>query len=54
MSDVIQTADEKLIRPADRTEALLRIEAAVREIEIICDEFGMDPAQWLVIGGSDE
>lgn len=47
------TADEKLIRPADRTEALLRIESAVREIEIICDEFDMDPAQWL-IGGSDE
>jgi hypothetical protein len=39
--------------PTARIEALLRIEAKVRDIEIICDEFDMDPAQWL-IGGSDE
>lgn len=39
--------------PTDRIEALLRIEAAVREIEIICDEFDFDPIQWL-IGGDCE
>jgi len=52
--DEVMTEDERVTRPKDRIEALLRIEAAVREIEMICDEFGMDPAQWLVIGGSDE
>lgn len=38
---------ERLQRPHDADCARDRIEAAVREIQIICGEFGFDPCEWL-------
>lgn len=34
-------------RPKDAYEAIDMIEDRVREIQILCDEFGLDPVQWL-------
>lgn len=36
------------VRPNGPEDAQVCIAAAVREIEIICDEFGFDPVQWLM------
>lgn len=47
------TAETVVERPVDRYAALSRIEQLVREIQIICDEFDLDPVQWLV-GDEDE
>lgn len=33
--------------PADRDEGLQNIARAQREIEILCDHFGMDPTEFL-------
>ena len=38
---------DRFIRPHDADDAKERIKAAVREIQIICDEFGFDPCEWL-------
>jgi hypothetical protein len=42
-----------LIAPRGHDEAHERINQCFREIEIICDTFGYDPAQWLVIDDGD-
>jgi hypothetical protein len=42
-----------LIAPRGHDEAHERINECFREIEIICDTFGYDPAQWLVIDDGD-
>lgn len=39
--------DDRMQRPHDADCARSRIEAAVREVQIICDEFGFDPYEWL-------
>lgn len=39
--------DDRLERPHDADCARDRIEAAVRQIQIISDEFGFDPCEWL-------
>lgn len=42
-----------LVAPRGHDEAHARINQCFREIEIICDTFGYDPAQWLVIDDGD-
>lgn len=44
---VSPSSDLVVKRPADRCAALDRIEQLVREIQIVCDEFNFDPAEWL-------
>lgn len=45
-----RTVEERLIRPIDSDAAVERIEALCREIEILCDEFNLDPTEWLQDG----
>jgi hypothetical protein len=41
------SSDEPLVRPNGHDDARERIALRVREIEIICDEFGYDPHEYL-------
>jgi len=41
------TAYNRLMHPGTHDEAKAAITSMVRQIQIICDEYGYDPAEWL-------
>lgn len=51
--DAVRPAPETCEQPT-REEALRRIEEACRSIEILCDHFGMDPAEFLADSRSEK